>query len=54
MLTALSEIATDKAEPTEQTMEKVQLFLDYAAIHPDAVLTYRKSVMVISIHSDAS
>ena len=35
-------------------MKKAKLFLDYAASHPDAVLTYRASDMVLTLHSDAS
>ena len=54
MLTALSAIASEQADPTELTMEKVKLFLDYAASNPDAILTYRASDMVLAIHSDAS
>ena len=40
MLTALSEIASSQAKPTQLTMHKIKLFLDYAATNPDAVLTY--------------
>ena len=54
MLTALSAIASFQATPTQKTMKKTKLFLDYAATHPDAVLTYRKSNMVLAVHSDAS
>ena len=54
MLTALSTIASFQATPTQETMKKTKLFLDYAATHPDAVLTYRKSDMVLAVHSDAS
>ena len=54
MLTALSTIASDQAEPTENTMEKIRTFLDYASTHRDAVITYRKSDMVLAVHSDAS
>ena len=28
--------------------------MDYAATHPDAVSTYRKSDMLLAVHSDAS
>jgi hypothetical protein len=35
-------------------MEKAHYFLDYAASHPDTVLTYKASDMVLSVHSDAS
>ena len=34
--------------------EKRCLFLDYAASHPDAILTYRASDMVLVLHSDIS
>ena len=54
MLVPLSAIASMQAEPTEQTLEKVQQFLDYAASNPNAVLTYSASDMVLAIHSDAS
>ena len=54
MLTALSTIASEQASPTVTTMRKAKFFMDYAATHPDAVLTYRKSDMQLVVHSDAS
>ena len=54
MLAALSATASDQAAPTETTMKKTKLFLDYAASHLDAVLTYQASNMVLALHSDAS
>ena len=54
MLMALSSIATAQSTPTEATMVKTKQFLDYAASHPDAVLTFKASSMVLAIHSDAS
>jgi len=54
MLVALSAIASEQAEPTVNTMIKTKHFLDYAATHPDAVLTFRASDMVLAVHSDAS
>ena len=54
MLTALGSIATQQANPTENTMKKVKQFLDYAASHPDAIVTYHASDMVLAGHSDAS
>ena len=53
MLVALSAIAADQAAPTEATLEKTLYFLDYAATHPDAILTYRASSMVLAVHSNA-
>ena len=54
MLTALSAIASAQAEPTEDTMARCKLFLDYAATHQDAIITYHASDMVLAVHSDAS
>jgi hypothetical protein len=56
MLVVLSTIAAEQGAPTENTLHKVNQFLDYAATHPDAVVTYnyKASNMVLAIHSDAS
>ena len=54
MLVALSAIASDQANPTEETMKKTLKFLDYVALHPDAVLTFSASSMTLNVHSDAS
>ena len=54
MLVVLSAIAVEQGAPTENTLRKVYPFLDYAATHPDAVVTYKASDMVLVIHSDAS
>ncbi len=54
MLTALSAIASAQAEPKEETMTRCKQFLDYAATHQDAILTYKASDMVLVIHSDMS
>jgi hypothetical protein len=54
MLTALGSIATQQANPTKNTMIKVKQFLDYASTHPDVIVTYQASGMVLAAHSDAS
>jgi hypothetical protein len=54
MLVALSAIAAEQGSPTQQTLRKVEQFLDYAATNPEAVVTYKASDMVLAIHSDAS
>jgi hypothetical protein len=54
MLTAISAIASTQAELTEETMARCKQFLAYAATHQDAILTYRRSVMVLTVHSNAS
>ena len=54
MLVALNALASEQSNPTEQTMTKVKQFLDYAATQEEAIITYKKSDMVLVIHSDAS
>ena len=54
MLPALSAIASTQAKPTEETMKKTKQFLDYAVSHPDAIITYNASKMVLAKYSDAS
>jgi len=54
MLAALGSIATQQANPTQLTLTKTRQLLDYATTHPDAIVTYRASDMVLAGHSDAS
>ncbi len=54
ILMALSEIALQQAAPTENTMERVNQFLDYMWTHPDVIIWYLASDMILNIHSDAS
>ena len=54
MLVALSTIASEQSAPSEATLEKTLYLLNYVASHPDAVLTYSASYMVLNLHSDAS
>jgi hypothetical protein len=35
-------------------MKLTKILLDYVATHPDTILTYKKSDMVLAVHSDAS
>jgi hypothetical protein len=54
LLPALSTLASQQANPTEQTPALCKQFLDYMASQDKAVLTYKESNMVLAIHSDAS
>ncbi len=54
ILMALSEIFSQQAAPTKNTMTCVNHFLDYMWTHPDAVIRYRASDMILNVHSDAS
>jgi hypothetical protein len=51
ILMALSEISSQQAAPTENTMKRVNQFLDYMWTHPDAVLQYHASDMILNVHS---
>ena len=51
---ALSEISSQQAAPTENTMKHVNHFLDYMWTHPDAMIRYSASDMILNVHSDAS
>jgi hypothetical protein len=54
MLLALGSLATQQANPTQNTKKLVHQFLNYTTTHPDAIITYRASDMVLAGHSDAS
>ena len=54
ILMALSSIAADQANPTENTMKRVRQFLDYMHTYPDAKIRYKASDMILNVHSDAS
>jgi hypothetical protein len=43
-----------QSTPTQHTVDLVRWILDYAANNPDAILTYKRSEMVLAIHSNAS
>jgi hypothetical protein len=53
ILMTLLEIALQQAAPTENTMESVNQFLDYMWTHPDAIIWYHASDMILNVHSDA-
>eukprot|EP00804_Cyclotella_cryptica_P025587 CCRYP_002823-RE/>CCRYP_002823-RE protein AED:0.29 eAED:0.29 QI:0/0/0/1/0/0/2/0/609 len=54
VLTPLSAIASQSAEPTKATMAQTQQLMDYLASQEEAVLTYNRSHMILAVHSDAS
>jgi hypothetical protein len=51
---ALSEISSQQAAPTENTMKRVNHFFNYMWTHPDAKIRYSASDMILNVHSDAS
>ena len=54
MLVAINSIAVNKKYGMLDTMKAVEQLLDYAATHPDAEITFRRSDMILKIHTDAS
>ena len=54
IITGLSSLAAAQATPTTHTLSLVKWLLDYAATNPNAIITYKKSDMVLAVHSDAS
>ena len=54
VLTALSSVAGDQANATEQTEHQYQQLLDYLTTHPCATIRYYASDMIFNIHYDAS
>jgi hypothetical protein len=53
-LMALSEISSQQSAPTENTMKRVNQFLDYKWTHPNAIIGYPASDMILNVHSDVS
>jgi len=54
VLMELSTIASEQTKGTERTLEKAYQVLDYLATHPNAVVRFCVSNMVMNIHSDVS
>jgi hypothetical protein len=54
VLMPLNDIATEQTKATEKTQAATNQLLDYLATHPDAIIRYHASGMILHIHSDAS
>ena len=54
MLIVLGSILAQQANPIEHTIQTVKQLLEYAATHPDDILRYHTSDIVLAGHSDAS
>ncbi len=52
-LMALSAITAQQCAPTEETLKRVNQFLDYMWMHPNEKIKYRASDMTLNVHSDA-
>ena len=53
MMISLSEISSNQEALTEETIYKAKYFLGYAESHPDVILSYSASDMVLAAHIDA-
>ena len=54
LLCPISAIASQSAQPTEDTLKQTKQLLDYLSTQEEAVLTYKASDMILAVHSDAS
>ena len=54
ILPALNEIAHRQATPTQKTMDKCKMLLDFCATHPNATIRYKASNMVLHVDTDAA
>jgi hypothetical protein len=50
----LSEIYFQQAAPTENTVKHVNHFINYIWPHPDVIIWYHTSDMILNVHSDVS
>jgi hypothetical protein len=54
VLMPLNDIVTEQTKATEKTQAATNQMLHYLATHPDAIIRYHASDMILNIHSDAS
>jgi len=54
ILMTVNDLASQQSKATVRTEEKIEKLLNYVATHPNGSITYRKSAMILVVHSDAS
>jgi hypothetical protein len=54
VLMPINDISTEQTEATAKTQAATNRLLDYIATHPDAIIRYQASDMILHIHSNAS
>ena len=54
ILTAINDISAVQAQPTENTLQKIQMLLDYLNTYPNARVRFYASDMVLKVDSDAA
>ena len=50
----MSSIAARQAKATENLEKEVKQFMDYCSTHPDVIMRFVASKMLLALHSDAS
>ena len=50
----MNEIASEQAQPTQNTIEKAQRLMDYVHTYPSAYICFHASDMILNIDSDAA
>ena len=54
ILVALNEIGMDQSKPTQNTVDQLDMLMDYLATYPNAVLRFYAGTMQLKAESDAS
>ena len=54
LLPALNELASQQAQPTQQTLTKAPQIMDYVGTYPHTYIRYHASDMVLHVDSDAA
>ena len=54
MLVAIGDLAFEQTQGTQKTLDAITQLLNYSATHPNTTIRYRKSDMVLHIHSSGS
>ena len=54
MLRAINKILQLQSWPTQDTEEKAKMSLDYAAMYPNEILSYKSSDVLLHVDSDAA
>ena len=54
ILPAINELASQQAQPTQNTLKKAQQLLDYMATYPNSFKRFHASNMILNVDSDAA
>ena len=54
ILPALNALASQQANPTQQTVQNLHQLLDFVATHKNATIVFTPSGMILKVHTDAS